>query len=90
MIVLEIALGIILAWAAIAAAPIVVGLTLGAMAHGVVALTKPRSLPPFWRNPAAKRRGPNPRWLTAIIVAALPAAAFILACLATWIGYATV
>jgi hypothetical protein len=31
MLVLEIALGIILAWAAIAAAPIVVGLTLGAV-----------------------------------------------------------
>jgi hypothetical protein len=68
MLVLEIALGIILAWAAIAAAPIVVGLTLGAIAHGVVALTKPRSLPPFWRNRADRRRGPTPIWLTAILV----------------------
>jgi hypothetical protein len=41
-VVSEIAGGILLAWAAITVAPIVVGGTLGAFAHVIVALNKPR------------------------------------------------
>ena len=42
MLVLEIALGIILAAVLIAMTPVVVGCTLATFAHVIVALTKPR------------------------------------------------
>jgi hypothetical protein len=44
VLILEIALGIILACVAIGAAPILFGGLLGAAAHAIVALTKPRKL----------------------------------------------
>jgi hypothetical protein len=68
MLVLQIACGILVAWAAIAAAPIVVGLVLGALARVTVAGLNPRSvIPPFWRNPNVRSRGPTPFWATALI-----------------------
>jgi hypothetical protein len=44
MLILEIALGIILACVAMVAAPILFGVTMGAVAHLIIALTKPHKL----------------------------------------------
>ena len=53
-VISEIAGGILLAWAAITVAPIVFGCTLGAFAHVIVALTKPRR--GIFTPPAGSRR----------------------------------
>jgi len=60
MLVLEIAKGIILADILLKAAPLILSGVVNAVACAVLALTTPLSLPPFWRNAANKRRGPNP------------------------------
>jgi len=52
VLVLEIALGIILARVVIAVAPF--------LADGILTRLSRPLLPPFWRNPDAKNRGPNP------------------------------
>ena len=68
MLVLEIAFGTILAYMTIEAIPLIVSAALDAVARAVLILSSQPSLPPFWRNAADKRRGPNPAWLTALIV----------------------
>ena len=83
MWVLEIALGIILAYVVIKAAPSIFSVVLDTFARAVLVLANPLSLPPFWRNAANKRRGPNPVWVTAIICASLPVLAFLSAYLGT-------
>jgi hypothetical protein len=72
MLVLEIALGIILAYILLKAGPLLLAAAFVALprvfANLQQAVTTPLRFPPFWRNAATKRRGPNPMWLTAIIV----------------------
>jgi hypothetical protein len=82
MLVLEIAAGIILAYVLLKSAPLILSRTLDAVAHTILALTTPISLPPFWRNAANKKRGPNPFWVTAIIVGAGAAACGLLSVVA--------
>jgi hypothetical protein len=62
MLILEIALGIILARLVIAVAPF--------LADGILTRLSKPLFPPIWRNPAAKRHGPNPFWVATIIVGA--------------------
>jgi hypothetical protein len=71
MLVIQIALGIVLACVLLQVAPLLVSVCFGAVARSVrVLVTRHATLPPFWRNAANKGRGPNPVWITAMLVAA--------------------
>jgi len=72
MLVIQIALGIVLACVLLQVAPLLLSAAFLAVARPIAfvlrALATP--LPPFWRNAANKGCGPNPIWVTAMIVAA--------------------
>jgi hypothetical protein len=70
MLVIQIALGIVLACVLLQVAPLLVSICFGAVARSVRALATRHAVPPFWRNAANKVRGPNPVWVTAMLVAA--------------------
>jgi hypothetical protein len=90
MLAIQIALGIVLACVLLQVAPLLLSAFFVAIAHPIAFVLRVLAtpLPPFWRNPANKKRGPNPIWVTALIVGAgalagglLSVLAFLSACL---------
>lgn len=70
MLAIKIAHGIVVACVLLQVAALLLSALFVAIAHPIALVLRALAIPqaPFWRNVANKRRGPNPIWVTALIV----------------------